>query len=304
MTEALTSSRTHRFTVKASESGTEAHALALYDWGPESDPTPVICVHGLTRNARDFDWLAAALAAQGRRVIAISMAGRGESDLLRDPMHYTYATYVADCLAILDNFHLRQVDWMGTSMGGIIGMTIASLRPGRIRKLVLNDIGALLKKSALERIFANVRAMPASFPSRAEAETYIRRAYAPFGLTTEEHWQEFIRISLLESPLRLGCDPRIIDPIAHDTANFTEIQEINLAELWKTISMPTLILRGEQSDILDASTVSAMRTTNLQAEGVTIPSVGHAPALMDPAQIQIVTDWLASASSAIRRAGL
>ena len=298
--------RIHRFAVKKSEFGIEAHEIVFYDWGPIDAVVPVICVHGLTRNARDFDWVAPALAAQGRRVIAISMAGRGESARLADSMQYTYATYVADCLAIMDNFHWRTVDWIGTSMGGIIGMTIASLQRDRIRKLVLNDIGAILKKPALERIFANVAAMPATFANRADAETYIRKTYAPFGLTTEEQWQKFFAISLqeIDGTLRLACDPRIIDPIARDTKNFTEIADVNLSELWKTIHIPTLILRGEQSDILDVHTVTAMRTTNLDAELVSIANVGHVPALMDKAQINIVCNWLAGNASRIRMAGM
>jgi pimeloyl-ACP methyl ester carboxylesterase len=302
----LMTPRTHRFTVKKSEFGIEAHEIVFTDWGPVDAVIPVICVHGLTRNAGDFNWLAPALAALGRRVIAISMAGRGESARLTDSMHYNYATYVADCLSIMDNFHWRTVDWIGTSMGGIIGMTIASLQRDRIRKLVLNDIGAILKKSALERIFANVNSIPSSFTSRAEAEAYMRKTYAPFGLSSEEQWQNFFAISLqeIDGTLRLACDPRIIDPIARDTKNFTEIADVNLSELWKTIRIPTLILRGEQSDILDADTVTAMRTTNLDAELVTIPNVGHAPALMDASQIKMVTDWLAGAASPIRMAGM
>ena len=298
--------RTHRFAIKKSDFGVEAHEIAFYDWGPVDAVIPVICVHGLTRNGRDFDWLASALAAQGRRVIAISMAGRGESARLTDSMSYHYATYVADCLSIMDNFHWRSVDWIGTSMGGIIGMTIASLQRDRIRKLVLNDIGAILKKPALERIFANVRAVPASFANRTEAEAYIRTAYAPFGLNSEEQWQNFFAISLEEvgGTLRLACDPRIIDPIARDTKNFTEIADVNLFEIWKKIKIPTLILRGAQSDILDVETVTAMRDTNLQASLTTIPDVGHAPALMETSQIRIISDWLAGDSSPIRIAGL
>lgn len=299
--------RAHHFLTKKSEAGVAPHELVFYDWGPIDDAVPVLCVHGLTRNARDFDWLAPALAARGRRVIAISMAGRGESAWLTDSSGYNYGTYVTDCLAILDNFHLRQVDWIGTSMGGIIGMTIAGLKPDRIRKLVLNDIGATLKKPALERIFANVRAIPESFASHEEAERYIRTTYAPFGLSSEEHWREFIDISLKQDEggtLRLACDPRIVDNLARDTSNFTKIEEISLAEVWKKVTCPSLILRGAQSDILDEETITAMRAIHLQTEAVTIDGVGHAPALMDAHQIGIVINWLEGSPTVIRAAGL
>lgn len=299
--------RTHQFTVKQTDAGVEAHTLEFYDWGPVDDPVPIICVHGLTRNAHDFDWIAAHLSAQGRRVIAISMAGRGMSAALTEPLHYTYATYVGDVLSILDNFHWRQVDWIGTSMGGIIGMSIATLQPARIRKLVLNDIGATLKKQALERIFSNVRNMPSRFTTREEGVRYLREAYAGFGLKSDSEWEQFARISLQQTGdggWRLLCDSRIAEPIARDTKNYTEISDISIADLWKTIRIPTLVLRGALSDILDIETVNAMRATNLQAEWVTIENVGHAPALMDPFQIQLVSDWLLGTRHTVRMAGL
>ncbi len=299
--------RIHHFTTKASETGVPAHTLAMVDWGNVDDRVPIVCVHGLTRNARDFDALAPALAASGRRVIAISMAGRGESQWLDDPMHYTYATYVADCIAVMDNFHFRQVDWIGTSMGGIIGMIIASFQPDRIRKLLLNDIGAILKKSALERIFANVRAMPTRFATMAEAEAYIRNAYKTFGLTDAE-WPIFINLSVqptTDGGFRLACDSRIVEPLARDSKNFTEIVDVNLAEFWKQVECPTLILRGEQSDILDPETLSAMRAIHLSTQCITIPGVGHAPALLSAEQIAIVERWQSGkTSTGIPLAGL
>lgn len=297
--------RTHRLAVKNSdESG--MHELVFYDFGPTDDPTPIICVHGLTRNAHDFDRLATALAARGRRVLTLSMAGRGESARLENPLLYTYATYVTDCIAILDNFHFRQVDWVGTSMGGIIGMILASVQPARIRSLLMNDIGATLKREALVRIFSNVRAIPTQFDSEAEAQAYLEKAYVGFGLTADE-WPEFSAISLTQNAqgkLQLTCDPNIAKPLAQDTKDFTEINDISLAEFWKKVSCPTLILHGEKSDILDAETIRAMRAVHLETESVTIPGVGHAPALMSESQIAIVINWLNRRNPSIPHAGL
>lgn len=270
------------------------HELAFYDWGNPESSQVVVCVHGLTRNARDFDFLAQKLAATGRRVLAISMAGRGESAWLADPMGYNYASYVTDCLAVLDNFHLREVEWIGTSMGGIIGMMLAAQHPRRIKKLVLNDIGALLSKEALTRIYEYVRAIPTQFESRSAAETYLRKVFSPWGITEEAVWQRLIEGSLIErgGALRYACDPAIAVPLAAGSKNFSEVVDVNLSPIWNEVQVPTLILRGALSDILSEETVKAMRSTNLNTESVTIEGVGHAPALMSDADTAPIMNWL------------
>lgn len=273
------------------------HEVVYFDWGKEDAAQVVICVHGLTRNAHDFDALAQALAAPGKRVFALNMAGRGESAWLADPMGYNYAQYAADCLAVMDNFHLRGVEWVGTSMGGIIGMIIAAQQPNRIRKMVLNDIGTFLSKEALGRIYTYVGSMPQSFPSREAADAYLKEIFSAFGITDADEWQRFVDHSLRtdNDTLRLACDPAIAIPLASASNNFQDVQDINLSDLWEKISIPTLILRGELSDVLDAPTVSAMRATNPRAETVTIAGVGHAPSLMNTPQIALITSWLSRA---------
>ncbi len=270
------------------------HTLALYDWGNADAARVTVCVHGLTRNARDFDFLAAQLAATGRRVLAISMAGRGESAWLDDPMGYNYASYVADCLAVLDNFHLREVEWIGTSMGGIIGMMIAAQSPRRIKKLVLNDVGARLSKEALARIYAYVRSMPTAFADEAAAKDYLRAAFAPWGITDDAVWQQLFHSSLEqhEDAWRYTCDPAIAVPLAAASKQFTEVADINLSPIWAEVQTPTLILHGAESDILDSATIQAMRTTNLNTESITFAGIGHAPALMTPEQTQPILRWL------------
>lgn len=292
----------HRLKVPNTLAGDGTHDIAYYDWGDAMASQVVVCVHGLTRNARDFDVLAAELARRGRRVLCIDMAGRGQSGWLSNSADYSYASYMADCLKVIDNFHLRQVDWVGTSMGGIIGMLLASTHPGRIRKLVLNDIGSRLRKEALERIYAYVRSMPSEFADEATAEAYLRSTFAAFGITETPHWPAFVANSLERTAagnLRLAVDPRIVEPLRRDTQDFTEIHDVHLGEIWQTLLLPTLILRGEQSDILDAETVSAMRATNPRAESVVIKGVGHAPALVTDDQVQLVANWLAAPTGRI-----
>lgn len=270
------------------------HAIVFYDWGSEDAQQVVVCVHGLTRNAHDFDLLAQALAAQGKRVLALNMAGRGESDWLADPMGYNYAQYAADCLAVMDNFHLRGVEWIGTSMGGIIGMIIAAQQPNRIRKMVLNDIGTFLSKEALGRIYSYVGSMPQRFPNREAADAYLKDIFSAFGITDAGEWHRFVEHSLrMEGDtLRLACDPAIAVPLAVASNQFQDVADINLSDLWENIHIPTLILRGALSDVLDEPTVKAMRATNTRAETAVIAGVGHAPSLMNDVQITLVCQWL------------
>lgn len=283
------------------------HELVFYDWGSPEAKRTAFCVHGLTRNARDFDFLAPALVQRGYRVFALSMSGRGESPYLENPMAYNYATYVADCVAVMSNFHMRSVDWVGTSMGGIIGMMVAAYHPDRIRRLVLNDVGTFLSKEALGRIYKYVGEMPTVFPDRAAAEAYVRVNFAPWGITDEVHWQHLIAHSVAQNAdgsWRYLCDPRIAEPLRAASGNFTQVEDVNLAEVWDKVRVPAYIIRGETSDILQEETVSAMRRINMRAETITIPAVGHAPALMDSQQIGLVANWLARDFSTIAAAGM
>jgi pimeloyl-ACP methyl ester carboxylesterase len=292
--------RRHSIPVRNNPETRNTHELVAYDWGNPDANIVTICVHGLTRNAHDFDVLAQALADTGRRVLAINMAGRGESAWLPDPMDYSYATYVADCLAVMDNFHLRGVEWIGTSMGGIIGMMIAAQQTGRIKKLILNDIGTLLSREALTRIYGYVATMPKRFATREEADAYLAETFKSFGITDPLQWQQFVDGSLLpdtDGSFRYACDPAIAQPLRAATKNFTDIDDIDLTEIWEEVRIPALIIRGAESDILSAATVHHMRLSHLRAQTVTIPDVGHAPALMSAEQIDIVKRWLIEGSN-------
>lgn len=284
-----------RHNIRVKNTGSEGtHEIVFYDYGNANAQRVAICVHGLTRNAHDFDIIAQTIANTGRRVLSISMAGRGESEWLADPMGYNYATYVADCIAVLDNFHIREVEWLGTSMGGIIGMMIAAQFPYRISRLILNDIGALLTKEALNRIYDYVKTMPSNFADRAAADTYLRTAFAPFNITDPALWEQFVDGSLItrDGKLCYACDPAIAIPLAAATENYTKIEDVNLSPVWAEVKCPTLILHGADSDILSPDTIRAMRSVNLEAESITFQGVGHAPALMTQDQIRPVMNWI------------
>ncbi len=272
----------------------EPHKMAYWQWPTaQPDALTLLCVHGLTRNRRDFDFLAEDLSS-AYNILAPDVAGRGESDWLVDTKHYHYGTYFADILALLEARKLAQVDWLGTSMGGILGMWMAAAQPQRIRKLVLNDIGAVIPRAGLERINRYV-GLEMEFSDRASAETKLREIFAPFGLNAEWQWQHLLEHSfrkLNNGAYQLAYDPAILDPVRDAAKNLAGEGDTLLWEWWDKITCPILVLRGEESDILTAPILEEMLARNPHAASLTFPSIGHAPALMDAEQIRLVREWL------------
>ena len=266
-------------------------ALAYLDWGRADAAWVVVCVHGLTRNAHDFDKLAEALAGRGARLLAFDVAGRGQSSWLADPGDYRIPVYVRQLGRALALLGLDAVDWVGTSMGGLIGMALAAADSSPIRRLVLNDIGPFLPVAAVRTIQSYVGLDP-QFATLTEAETYLRGIHAPFGPLTDAQWRHLAVHSVRAdgARLRLHYDPRIARAFAELAA-----EDVDLWAQWARIRCPVLVLRGEQSELLTPATFAAMQQRGPCATGVTIPGVGHAPALMEPQQIAMVADWLAPA---------
>src|SRR3954447_8157177 len=206
------------FLAPGREPGGPGHRLAYYEWGDAANPRVLFCVHGLTRNAMDFAPLAESLCDHWR-VIAVDMPGRGRSDWLPDPADYAYPTYLADLIALLDHLAVDQVDWLGTSMGGILGMLMAGVAPGRVRRLVLNDVGAWIPAEGLRRILSYAGKL-VRFNDRAEAESTLRRIWAPFGVRRESDWQHLFSHGLVENDdgsVRLAYDPAIVASLAAAT---------------------------------------------------------------------------------------
>ncbi|MGG5808160.1 alpha/beta fold hydrolase [Falsiroseomonas sp. CW058] len=265
------------------------HGLAWTEWGPTGG-APVICVHGLTRNGRDFDALAAALAARGRRVFCPDLPGRGGSDWLAPPALYSPPSYVialAHLLARIDG----PVDWVGTSLGGICGMMVAAGQGQPIRRLVLNDIGSRIPTAALGRIAAYVRTQFA-FDDLPALEAHLRQVHAPFGRLTDAQWRHLAETgarTLPDGRLAPHYDPAIADPFENSATG-----EVDLSAVWSRVAVPTLLLRGADSDVLEAE-VAAEMAMRPAVRLVTLPGIGHAPALMDPAQITLVEGFLSAA---------
>lgn len=300
------------------------HEVAYTEWGREDAARIVICVHGLTRNSRDFDALAAALSRDSR-VACMDVVGRGRSDWLEHGQDYGFSLYQSDAAALIARltatrlvaspvagwrrwfgqqgvpaaWDVRQVDWIGTSMGGLIGMLLAARKGSPIRRLVLNDVGPMVPWSALRRLKGTHGNGPSHFEDIAAAEHYLRDACASFGPISDEQWREVTRhsISELESGgFRLGWDPGIIDVMqgkGDDDTKFTaDFFGIALWSIWDQVRCPVLVLRGENSDLLTADTVRRMQESGPPVQVVEFPGVGHAPWLMSAEQIAVVRDFL------------
>ncbi|MEW6514744.1 MAG: alpha/beta hydrolase [Pseudomonadota bacterium] len=267
------------------------HKMAYVEWGDPANPRVLVCVHGLTRCGRDFDFLAQALSGE-YRVICPDVVGRGQSDWLRDPQHYAIPQYVQDMVALLARLDVEQVDWLGTSMGGMIGMAIAAQPQSPLRKLILNDVGPVIAAGALARI-GEYLATPPDFASPEEAETYIRVIAEPFGKLTDAQWRHLTAHVIKSGPAgryQLRYDPGIAAPFAVAAG---EGKDIELWPIYDAIRSPTLVIRGARSDLLSRETVAAMMARGPKASSVEIPDVGHAPMFMDDTQVAVVREFLA-----------
>jgi pimeloyl-ACP methyl ester carboxylesterase len=321
------------------------HEVFYTDWGDPAAERVIVCCHGLTRNGRDFDHLAARLASGidfalaeqetdaaeagprhaggfgarlasllfGRpsaspepqrilldpkrvpiRVICPDIAGRGRSEWLRDPVHYGYPQYMSDMTALIARLGVPQVDWIGTSMGGLIGMFLAAAPNAPIRTLVVNDVGPILPRSALARI-AEYVGRDERFANLTELEAHLRRIHASFGPLTDVQWRHLAQHGHrfhADGSYGLAYDPGIAVNVR------AAVRDWDFWPSWDAITCPTLLLRGAQSDLLGAEVAEAMSQGGPKGRGpkatlVSFEGIGHAPALMSTDQIEIVAQWLA-----------
>jgi pimeloyl-ACP methyl ester carboxylesterase len=262
--------------------------MAYTEWGDPANPRVLLCVHGLTRNGRDFDSLARALSDR-YRVVCPDVVGRGESDRLADAAHYAYPQYCADMNALIARLGVDRVDWLGTSMGGIIGMMMAASPNSPVGRLILNDIGPRIAKAGLARLATYVGKDP-RFAYRAEAEAYFRRVMASFGPLSDAEWSHIVDHGV--EPAEGGGYKLRYDPAIGEAFKAAPAFDIELWPFWDPIRCPVFAIRGAESDLFLEDTARAMEGRGPRARVVTLPGVGHAPALMAADQIQLVRDWL------------
>jgi pimeloyl-ACP methyl ester carboxylesterase len=270
------------------------HRLAYWQWGDPANPDVVLCVHGLTRNGRDFDALAQRLAAR-RRVVCPDIVGRGRSDRLRDPNLYGVPQYVADCVTLIARLDVERLSWIGTSMGGLIGMSYAALPGNAVGRLVLNDVGPEIDPVGLQRIAAYVGADP-RFPSFEVAEQALRLLMVNFGPHTDEQFRLLSRHALVRigDTWGMSYDPAIAVPVRATVAALAAsgAQPPSLWPLYDQITCPTLVLRGAQSDVLSPEAAVQMSERGPRAQVVQFDGVGHAPTLIADDQIAAVAGFL------------
>lgn len=283
--------------------------VAYVEWGPPEAEQVVLCVHGLTRNSRDFDFLAQRLARRGLRVIAPDLPGRGKSAWVTPPSDYATPLYLAATAAVIARSGAKAVDWIGTSLGGHVGMEMAALAGAPIRRLLLNDFGARVGGIALQRIGAYMR-MKRRFAGVEELEAHLRTIHEPFGHLTDAQWRHIAEHSAVKTSE--GDYAQHYDPAIGRAFSWPLMVDIALWNIWENVSCPVMILRGEDSDLLHASTVREMQKRGIAGRNnlvrsVEVRGVGHAPALMNDAQMTLVEEFLADekvTSKAQRVAGM
>ncbi|MBY0270913.1 MAG: alpha/beta hydrolase [Burkholderiales bacterium] len=276
------------------------HKLHYTDWGDPLSPRVVICVHGLTRQCRDFDALAAALQ-NDLRVVSISIAGRGKSDWLPNADDYSYPQYMADMTALMARVTAAgagDISWVGTSMGGMLGMLLAAQPNTPIRRLVLNDIGAVIPKESMARIGAYVSKI-LRFQSLQETEAWLRVTLAPFGPLTDAQWRHLTVHNSKQhddGSWSMNYDPAIALPFQK-----AQSRDIELWNYYDAIRCPTLLLRGEQSDVLPKDIAVQMTQRGPRPALVEFEGIGHAPALMSDDQIRVLRNFLLQDQAALTR---
>ena len=268
------------------------HHMAYVEWGDATNPKVLVCVHGLTRCSRDFDFLAQALADE-YRVVCPDVVGRGRSDWLRNKSLYAVPQYCADITTLLARLDVEFVDWVGTSMGGLIGMALAVQPETPIRRLVLNDVGPVITASSLERIGTYLGAAP-RFDSIEQAEAFVRFVSATFGSFSDEQWRHLtVHVTRVaaDGKLEFAYDPGIAEPFREVQAT-SNGKDVEMWPIYDGITCPTLLLRGEASDLLTHETALQMSQRGPRAKLVEVPGVGHAPMLMNSHQVAPLREFL------------
>lgn len=268
------------------------HQVAYWEWGDAANPRVLVCAHGLARQARDFDTLARAMCAE-YRVVCVDVVGRGQSDWLVDPAGYQIRAYVADMVTLLARLNAQTVHWVGTSMGGLIGLGLASLLQSPIARLVLNDVGPTIQFEALVRI-GTYLGQPLRWNTQDEAADYLQTISVSFGPHTRAQWLALSRPMLRADGdgFRLHYDPAIALPFKAITPEIAAAGEAMTWAAYDAIRCPTLLLRGADSDLLKRETALAMTERGPKARLIEFAGVGHAPTLVADEQVAAVRAFL------------
>ncbi|MBU3632186.1 alpha/beta fold hydrolase [Polynucleobacter sp. AP-Feld-500C-C5] len=272
-------------------SGDARHRMAYHAWGDPNNSKVLLCVHGLTRRGSDFKTLAQAMC-KDYYVVCPDVVGRGDSDRLSNPMLYAIPQYVADITELVKKLGVSQVDWFGTSMGGLIGMVYAAMPKSPIQRMLINDVGPKIEPEAIKRLGSYV-GQPFAFANRADALTRLNQICASFGVHSPEEWEIYNGPMLIQRDgvWIMHYDPNISVPFAAVNPIMAKAGEMAMWHAFKQIHIPMLIVRGGDSDLLSAATVAEMCKVNPHARSIEIPNVGHAPAFVKPEQIALAKEF-------------
>ena len=274
----------------ASTSG--LHRMAYRTWGDPRNPKVLLCVHGLTRRGSDFAVLARAMADE-YRVVCPDVVGRGDSDFLSNPMLYGVPQYVADMVTLVARLKPAQLDWFGTSMGGLIGMMYAGLEHCPIHRMILNDVGPKIDPAFIVRLMTYL-GQPVSFDTQEKALQYVNQITATFGRHTEEQLNEYNAPQIVkkeDGKWHMHYDPKISAPLMMSNPATAAAGEQALWRSFERIQVKTLIVRGAESDLLSPATVEEMCRRNPHSFAVEVPEAGHAPAFILPNQVKLARDF-------------
>ena len=267
------------------------HRIAYTDWGPLDDRTPIVCVPGLSRQGRDFDFLAEELARRGRRVVCPDLPGRGRSSRLLSALQYVFPQHCADLTTVTYATGARKIDWVGTSLGGLIGIALAGMPGNRIRRLVVNDIGPSVPHAAEVRIGERLDHMPERFKTFEEALAFFRSAFADYGAMDDIRWHHIARHSI-EWSKQDSVFNLLYDSSITTAYHLYRYYSTSLWPFWRNIRVPILIVVGERSNVLPLELAKEMQRQNPRARCLTVPDVGHMPMLMQSDQIDPVVQFL------------
>jgi pimeloyl-ACP methyl ester carboxylesterase len=269
------------------------HRMSYKEWGDQQNPKVLICVHGITRVGDDFDALASALIDE-YRVICPDVVGRGYSDRLANPQLYQIPQYVSDMVTLIARLNSQTIDWFGTSMGGLIGLILASMKDNPIRKLILNDVGPSLRFDGLKRI-GELIGQDVRFDTFEQGVQFIREVSSSFGPHTDAQWEKLARDVLrqnAEGKWIRHYDLGLALPVQATTLESAAIGEKMLWAAYDAIRCETLLVRGAESDLLSVETAQQMQSRGPRAKLIEIPGVGHAPTFINADQIAIARDFL------------
>ena len=268
--------------------------LNYLEWGDADEfkhQETLFCVHGLTRNARDFDYFAGKMCGN-YRIVCPDVVGRGDSDHIVTAEGYNYLQYNSDMNALIARLGVTEINWIGTSMGGIIGMVLAAQPQSPIRRLVVNDIGPEVHRDALMSI-ADYIGRSEEFRSVDEVEQYLRKIYPEFAPMTDEDWSHMAKYSSRRTKsgsFRMKVDNRVGEAFRDSISYFN----VDMWETWEQITCPVLVLRGAESSFLSKEVAEKMLTCGPETTLVEFENTGHTPTLRNDEQVDVIKNWLAN----------